>query len=123
VGFLTAQETIEPDVRTVIQEVKVKEVITVVQERIREERRPDGTTVIETDRQTDKRTDSRKEKDVNQVVAMARPDWSVGAYTDTRNVVVTIDRRILGELWAGIYARTQVSPKDFEVGVGLSYSF
>ncbi len=123
VGFLTARETIEPEVRTEYREVKVKEVVTIVEEKKREERRPDGTVVIETETRTDKRSETQRQTDAKESVTPSQPDWSIGAYTDTKNIVLTIERRILGDLWAGVYARTQVSPEDLEVGVGLSYSF
>lgn len=105
--------------------VKIEEkLVTEVQERVivhtRIVERPDGTkeTIIEEERNTDSRSESSK-------VTTSLPDYSVGLSQSINGVQgskptygIRIEKRLLGSLSGGIYARS-----DKEYGVALSYSF
>lgn len=107
------------------QKLKIEEkLVEVVKERVRVDtriiERPDGTTetIISERRDTDTRLESEKTTD-------GLPDWSVGLsasiseeYRGDRVYGLRIEKKLLGSLSGGIYART-----DKEYGVGLTYSF
>ena len=107
------------------EKIKIEEkTVEVVKERVRVDtriiERPDGTTetIISERRDTDTRSETEK-------LTTGLPVWSVSlsasAYSASRDEPiygVGVQKRLLGSLSGGIYART-----DKEVGVMLSYSF
>ncbi len=108
------------------KQIEIKEkVVTEVQERVRVVtriiERPDGTkeTIIDEKRDTDTNIISEKES------KPATSDWRVGVAASVPDVFTTgaaytlnVERRILGDIYLGGYART-----DKEFGVIISYSF
>ena len=107
------------------EKIKIEEkTVEVVKERVRVDtriiERPDGTTetIISERRDTDTRSETEK-------LTTGLPVWSVSlsasAYSASRDEPiygVGVQKRLVGSLSGGIYART-----DKEVGVMLSYSF
>lgn len=122
-GYLFCWSMTEPRVQTEIKEVKVKDVVTVVKEIKREERRPDGTVIVETETNTDKRSETRK--DTQSVADLVKPQWSVGAYTNvnTDRFLLTVDRRIIGNVFVGVYGAYDVQRNDLSGGLGLRIEF
>lgn len=122
-GFLVCKFYAEPEVKTEIKEVKVKDVITVVKEIKREERRPDGTVIVETETNTDKRSETRKDSET--VKSALQAQWSVGAYTNvnTDRFLLTVDRRIIGNVFVGAYGSYDVQRNDLAGGLGLRVEF
>ena len=123
VGFLVNEYFTEPEVRTEIKEVKVRDVVTVIEERRREERRPDGTVIVETETNTDKRSETTK--DTTAILDPVKPQWSVGAYTNvnTDRFLLTVDRRIIGNVFAGVYGSYDVQRNDLAGGLGIRIEF
>jgi hypothetical protein len=97
---------------------------------IRETLLPDGTKIVETitDNKRETVTDSRREmekEEYQKSVSINQSDWSVGLYTTTKkSILMTIDRRILGGLFLGVYGRSEMPIRyPLEVGVGLRLEF
>lgn len=100
-----------------------------VKETIREVIRPDGTKEVVTDRtarrviETDRQKD--KEKSKVKVEATRLPQYSVAAYmslTEKNTYTLTVDRRILGNIFLGAYVRSDLlTEHDFGLGVRLEF--
>jgi hypothetical protein len=89
---------------------------------------PDGTIIRETIKVSKKEssTDSRREyasEKEKQSSSSSQSQWSVGLYSDRKFLAGTIDRRILGGLFLGLYGRSDLEKPDPEVGVGLRLEF
>lgn len=124
VGVAIGKFTQKPDVREVVREVKVKEVVTIIDETKRVEKRPDGTIIEETTKRTDKRSETTKNKETRKEVKHAKVDWSIGAYTNGTQAVAVVNRRILGNIYFGAYVRsTLAEPLRPEAGIGLLLTF
>lgn len=89
---------------------------------------PDGTRVKETFR--DQVKESKRDENREQVtdkektsITNNRSSWSVGLYTNKEMVAGTIDRRILGGLFIGIYGRSPIPLQKPEIGLGLRLEF
>lgn len=105
------------------EETKVK-FVEVQNKDVRTERRiesPDGTveTIITEDKSVI-RTKGKKRSEVK--IEALRPKWRVGvqkALSPEPDLFgANLSRRVLGNLWVGVYART-----DQEVGLSISYDF
>jgi len=102
------------------EKIKIVEVVkTEVRSIERTEKRPDGTLITTiTKEKIDKKTQS-KEKEVSKRVTPIKKDWFVTGSHSFNNVsTLSIQRRIIFDLYAGVYART-----DKEIGVAVSISF
>ncbi len=89
---------------------------------------PDGTKIREIirDRGTESKTDTNREysqEKSKETKTVSRPDWSIGVYSNREFFAGTLDRRILGALWVGIHARSEVPLQRPEVGVGIRLEF
>lgn len=99
-----------------------------VKENTRVIERPDGTKETITDRTARRviETDISKEKDKSKsIVSSVKPQWSVGAYmalTEPNEYLLTVDRRILGNIYIGAYGRTQ-NLNIPEAGIGIRIEF
>ena len=111
------------EVKEVVREVKVRDVVTVREEDKTITKRPDGTVVTEIKTRTETRVEERKDRNVSP--APAKAQYSVGAYGTLHNVQVQLDRRLFGDLWAGVYVRTSVTTPlaSPEFGLGLRLEF
>lgn len=94
----------------------------------RETTRPDGTRVVETVRDTDTRSKTSSEasslsKKEESLVSRSQSQWSVGLYTNKEVVAGTVDRRIIGGLFLGIYGRSSIPLAQPELGLGLRLEF
>jgi len=95
---------------------KKQNVVSKVRERVRVDtiivEQPDGTkiTTIKELRDTERLT----------ITESYRPNWNVGVSSTITDGIygLRVERRIIGELYVGGYART-----DSELGVSVSYSF
>lgn len=96
--------------------------------KLRSERRettlPDGTKIREIirDRDTETRTDTKREiseEKSKETKQGNQSTWSIGLYTNREFLAGTLDRRILGGLFLGIYGRTVLPSTRPEFGVGL----
>lgn len=119
-----AKVEIKKEVQIKEVEVTRKNVVTVT----REEKRPDGTVIIDTrtvDTSTEAVNRTSKEKE-STVVTSLKPQWRVGGgvgmkYNEVKlEPVYTlgVERRILGPVFVGAYGRT-----DKEVGLTVSVEF
>lgn len=123
-GIVIGKTMIKPDVREIIREVKVVEVVTVIDETKRVEKRPDGTVIEETTKRTDKRRETTKNKESVKEVKHAKLDWAIGAYTNGTQAVAVVNRRILGNIYVGAYVRsTLAEPLRPEGGLGVMVTF
>lgn len=123
------------------KEVEIKEVEKIVykEREIKDERkdtrstrrevvRPDGTREIEIVRETQKelhsdtQTEGSKET-VSEKKTSNQSDWSVGIYTNQTQYLGTIDRRIIGGLFLGVYVRSDLTRNLPEAGLGLRIEF
>lgn len=89
--------------------------------------RPDGTREIEIVReaQTQKHSDTSREQvteKTSETKTLNAPDWSLGLYRGQDYYLATLDRRIAGSLFLGVYARSDLKTKP-EVGVGIRLEF
>ncbi len=89
---------------------------------------PDGTRIKEVirDRKQQSTSDSNREvasEKSQESKTSNRPNWSIGAYTNKEFVASTIDRRILGGLFLGVYGRTNIPYSNPEYGLGLRLQF
>lgn len=91
---------------------------------------PDGTKVTHTishdqsQTRTDTKTSETSEKERTSKSSSEQAQWSVGLYTDKAHLLGTIDRRILGGLFIGVYGHSELSrPMPPEVGIGLRLEF
>ncbi len=89
---------------------------------------PDGTRIVEniSDTKTETRTDSERSLDSEKTkvsIQTDKPQWSVGLYTDRKFLAGTIDRRILGGVFLGVYGRTELPLSTPELGLGLRLEF
>lgn len=123
------------------KEVEIKEVEKIVyQEReVKDEKkdtkstrreivRPDGTREIEIVRETQKEThsDSSKETEsetISQKKSSNQSNWSAGYYTDKKEHLLTVDRRILGGVFLGVYGRSNKTLNDTGYGIGIRIEF
>lgn len=84
---------------------------------------PDGTKITETSTTTkktsDKSIDQQKEK---LTLIENKPNWSAGLYKSQDGYLGTVDRRILGSVFLGVYGRTSAN-KPNEFGIGLRMEF
>jgi hypothetical protein len=132
------------EVEKVVERVRMETVYRAAQDErrnvrreTREEKRPDGTVITtkveddktETKTATEGRTAAEAAKAVERerlvetvrVVEGKRPDWLVGAqigYSNGALYGVSVDRRILGPAYIGVWANTQRA-----VGVGIRVQF
>ncbi|CAB4199672.1 hypothetical protein UFOVP1351_3 [uncultured Caudovirales phage] len=122
-GASLGRRLLPAEVREVVREVKVRDVVTVREEDKTITKRPDGTVVTEIKTRTDTRVEERKDRNVSP--APAKAQYSVGAYGTLHNVQVQLDRRLFGDLWAGVYVRANVETplRAPEFGVGIRYEF
>lgn len=88
--------------------------------------RPDGTREIEIIRETQKAAHSDTQSETSQEKLSESkttnaPNWSVGLYKGSDGYLGTLDRRILGGLFIGVYGRTDGRSSDYGVGVRLEF--
>lgn len=123
-GYLTCQYYSEPQINTEIKEVRVRDVVTVVKEVKREERRPDGTVIVETDTTTDKRSETKKDTTAS-LITSDKPQWTVGAYSNvnTDHFLLTVDRRVFTNVFVGVYGAYDVKSNDLSGGLGIRVEF
>jgi len=113
--------------KKVVKETEIVEVEKVViQENVRTviQERPDGskTTIIE----QVKTTQAQKENTLKSKETVNEKTWSVWAAMGSRlddwksgpSYRIGLDRRLIGDLWAGAYVST-----DNEVGIKLTFDF
>ncbi len=89
---------------------------------------PDGTKTRHRIRQrsTQTRLDSSKEADIERskdIKTTLQSDWSVGVYRSREAFAATIDRRILGGIFLGVFGRSELPVSTPEVGIGLRLEF
>jgi hypothetical protein len=95
----------------------------------RETIKPDGTRIIETISTTSKSTDKKKvteeTKDIlKDIVTETRPDWRANViyfpkvFKQDQNIILDIQRRIIGEVYAGLSVSTD---RTFGVSVGIGF--
>jgi hypothetical protein len=77
---------------------------------------PDGTIIVEKIVETHSESDKTVEQN-------NRRDWSVGLYSNQLFIAGTVDRRILGNLFFGVYGRTDLPFGRPEAGIGLRLEF
>jgi hypothetical protein len=101
-----------------------------VRTRIIETLQPDGTKTVETIHEDTSQivTDTKHELDSEkskESFSMNKPDWSIGLYTTTqKSMLMTVDRRILGPIFLGVYGRSEMPVRfPIEAGVGLRMGF
>lgn len=108
-------------IREVIKHVKgLKETIVVV-------KRPDGTTETRTDRTADEVSESDKSKSKSKTVSKAgQAQYGVAIYSTvfetTPSYQLTIDRRIIGNLFLGVTAESDFTASP-TFGVGVRFEF
>lgn len=88
----------------------------------------DGSRTIEVIRETDKksRTDSQIETESERVSegrTVNQSNWSLGLYRGSESFSATLDRRIYGGLFLGVYGRSDLTLNNREFGVGLRIEF
>lgn len=123
------------------KEVEIKEVETVVykeretkeeDKQTRSTRRetvsPDGTRTIEIIRESDKksRTDSRTEIESERSLeskSSNQSNWSIGIYKGEQSYLGTVDMRVIGGVFVGVYGRSDLTLNNREYGVGLRLEF
>ena len=126
VGYYAKPAEIEIREVMVREVVEHKEIDTDKRRVITEERRPDGT-VVRREEETDK-TKIRIDSELREEIARLRrekrqPDWSFGGYYGLdRSYLLTVDRRIAGNLWVGVYGQLDEESRP-SAGVGLRLTF
>ena len=98
---------------------------------VTEERKPDGTVTRreETIDKSKERSETHTREDVtSERVQRSQSNWSVGAYYEPSFVrkaayMLAIDRRIVGNVWAGAYVRTTDEFKSSTFGLGVRLTF
>ncbi len=94
----------------------------------RETTLPDGTKIKESirDRKTQTQTDTSRDSSsetIKESKTSNQSSWSVGLYTNKEFLAGTIDRRILGGLFLGVFSRTNIPLGRPEFGVGARVEF
>lgn len=95
----------------------------------RETTLPDGTKIKEVikDRKTETHTDANREtssEKISESKTSNKSQWSIGLYTNREFIAGTIDRRILGGLFLGVYGRSDLGRLTGpELGLGLRLEF
>jgi hypothetical protein len=89
---------------------------------------PDGTRIKETIRGRKKETHTEAERQAQtekskEYKANNQSTWSIGLYTDRSFIAGTVDRRIIGGLFFGVYGRSFIKEPKPEVGLGLRFEF
>lgn len=127
--FTGPRQTETKEVEKIIyKERETKDEKTNIRSERRETTLPDGTKIVEIirDRKSESHTDSSVEanKETSKdVKTINKPGWSVGLYSNREVIAGTIDRRILGGLFLGVYGRSILPLNKPEVGVGLRLEF
>jgi len=101
---------------------KIK-VVEVVKQEVRTitkfEKRPDGTTTKTITEETINENKKSSSKELSKKITPIKKDWFVtGTYSIDNDYSISVQRRIILDLYAGIYARS-----DKEIGITVSYSF
>ncbi len=100
--------------------------------KIRSERRqtvlPDGTKITEIirDRDTESKTDTKREgssEKSKESKTTNQSDWSIGLYSNREVIAGTVDRRILGGVFLGVYGRSELPLSRPEFGLGVRLEF
>jgi len=89
---------------------------------------PDGTKIKETVREKKKDThlDASRETSTEKeslTKISNQSQWSVGVYTNKEVISATIDRRIFGGIFLGVYGRMNIPYSNLEYGAGLRLEF
>jgi hypothetical protein len=129
-GWYLKPDTIKTETKTVEVTKEIRKDFEDVKENIRVIEHPNGTKETITDRTAKRLIESdlskEKERIKKREEAPQPPQWSVGAYMsildDRREYTVTVDRRVLGNLFVGIYAQGS-SLEDTGAGIGLRFEF
>jgi hypothetical protein len=115
-------QTVEVEVERKERDVEVVRTETKVE-------KPDGTRVTQTETREVERTReesvSTKDKSNEHIREFGRAQWSVGLYsTLDQKVAVTVDRRVFGNVFAGVYGSVDpYNRRDYALGVGLRFEF
>lgn len=122
-GFALGSAIVEPDVRVEYRDrVQVKRDVQIVEREVTT-KRPDGTEVTEVTRETKEKDRSSSETQASET-RQYKPQWSVGVYSDSVNALVTVDRRLLGNVFLGAFAYTpSYARPEPSVGVGIRIEF
>lgn len=128
-GYLTGAGNVDSESSKKRSEDKTKIVERVVVRTVTVTEKPDGTKVTETtDKVAEKDKESSKKKTKETDKTTARPQWAVGASVSSfggghlQAYTVTLHRRVLGNVWGGIYIRSDFGT-DTEMGVGVRVEF
>lgn len=96
------------------------------------EKKPDGTEVkrIESDTQTTNHTTSHENTVTtsDKTTKSNQTQWSVGLYKDSQAYMLAVDRRLLGNVFVGVYERQSTPSFDMvtnkpQVGIGIRSEF
>lgn len=127
-GYLTGASNVDTQTNNKESEDKTKVVERVVVRTVTVTEKPDGTKVTETkDKVAEKDRESTAKTSEDTSKSIARAQWSVGANvsilnSEGQNYTVTVHRRVIGNLWGGIYARSDLGSIP-ELGVGIRIDF
>lgn len=129
-GRFTGPKTIETKEveKIVFRDKVIKDQNKKVRLETRETTLPDGTKVKETirSRDTDTHINTSREVDSSkesESKTSNQSTWSVGVYTNKEFLAGTVDKRIIGGVFLGVYGRTQLPVSKPEFGVGLRLEF
>lgn len=102
------------------EKIKIVEVVnTEIRTITRNEKRSDGTVITTTTKEQIKEVSKSNEKEVSKKVTPIKKDWFVtGTYSIDNQYSLAIQRRIVFDLYLGVYARS-----DRELGISMSYNF
>jgi hypothetical protein len=114
--------------KIVYKEREIKNEKTRTRSEVRETTLPDGTKIREIirNRESEENSDTRREaseerskesKSTNQA------NWSVGLYSNREIIAGTIDKRLFGGMFVGIYSRSGLPLSKPEFGLGLRLEF
>lgn len=85
----------------------------------RNEKRSDGTQITTITKEEIKEDKKDLSKEVEKKVTPIKKDWFVtGTYSIDDNYSLAVQRRILFDIYAGVYARS-----DKEIGLAVSFQF
>lgn len=127
-GYLAGAGNVDTQTSNKESEDKTKVVERVVVRTVTVTEKPDGTKVTETkDKVAEKDKESTAKKSEDTSKTTARAQWSVGANisvlnSETQKYTVTIHRRVIGNVWGGVYARSDLGSIP-ELGIGIRIDF